>query len=190
MKILKELIKKIKAKDWYDKQEEKRVENDKMRNAFTVIEAALTKSGGWDISNGTTAFVNGQTGMKNPSVEAPQAPLYYELDSENKVVLSTRIGIETTQSLEKPGLWRHELCKNKKEIPMVAVITSFLSIDRGHIQKHGVIGYRPVVFETVIFAEGKKYKDVNNYRKRYCTYDEAYMGHRTAVKAVRKRYEK
>lgn len=196
MKILKELIKKIKAKDWYDRQEEERAENDKIREAFNVIEIDLpptTSDYGWNITasgSSSTTFVDTPTGMKNSSVEVPRAPLYYELDSENKVVLSTHIGIRTPQSLVKPGLWRHELCKNKKGIPKVAVITSFLSIDHGHIQPPGVIGYRPVVFETVIFAEGKKYKDVNNYRKRYCTYDEAYMGHRTAVRAVRKRYEK
>lgn len=136
-----------------------------------------------------SAVVLGFDEVGAPPVAAPIVYYYLGVNNEVLPVIGPELGFPLS-SIVKPGLWRSPLCEGIDQVPQVEVVTSFLAIDHGHIQSAGVEGYKPVVFETMIFATESKFEAVNGYQKRYHTYDEAYMGHRTAVKAIRKRYEK
>ena len=62
------------------------------------------------------------------------------------------------------------------------IVTSFLSLDHRHDYEVG----EPLVFETIIFGNDE---DLDQYKRRWSSYDKAFKGHRTIVKAVRRKYE-
>jgi hypothetical protein len=68
------------------------------------------------------------------------------------------------------------------------VSTVFLGLDHSH-----GFSARPILFETLIFSETRKVKamgkmfrkSMENYGRRYATWDEALAGHEEAVKMIR-----
>lgn len=64
----------------------------------------------------------------------------------------------------------------KTKIGNLNVSTVFLGIDHGFLF---IEDERPILFETMIFG------GIDDYQTRYCTYDEALIGHREAIRVAR-----
>lgn len=65
------------------------------------------------------------------------------------------------------------------EINGFRISTVFLVINHNHGG-----GDRPVLFETMVFTDDKKFKD--EICERYCTWNEAIVGHEKVVNQIRK----
>ena len=88
--------------------------------------------------------------------------MYYKLDKNNKVVPGNVLDV---------GKYVGNKVR-RSYIPidgeMIFISTTFLSLDHRHNKKEG----DPIVFETMVF--GGNY---HHYESRYCTWDEAVVGH-------------
>lgn len=69
------------------------------------------------------------------------------------------------------------------------ISTVLLGLDHnwGRIFKHSVIERRPIIFETMVFDESpsEKGEDLDNYMERYCTKEEALLGHKRICDEIR-----
>lgn len=99
---------------------------------------------------------------------------YYFLD-ENKIAhkASVKIYLEQRKQMVKDGT-KH-VCKEYVGDKLVS--TMWLGIDHNHI--YGP----PILFETMIFEDGKGYIEI--YCDRYSTWKEAEDGHKKAVEWVK-----
>ena len=95
--------------------------------------------------------------------------LYYNLDENKNVIVCSQ------------NTWERDTTKHVKvtefKSPALKISTIFLGLD------HGCSTFEespPIVFETMIFWDGNKRLD--QYQKRYCTYQEALEGHKEALK--------
>lgn len=101
--------------------------------------------------------------------------LYYLLDKDKNVVPTYDLK-EWAANLEKSNRQvAHDVVEGRYDVSTV-----FMGIDHSFSQEAEV---RPVVFETMVFAREEKPtpERADRYVKRYCTWEEAKLGHEKIV---------
>ena len=100
--------------------------------------------------------------------------MWYILNEKNKPIAAT---------LSSYSQWSHEYPKKRivkqENVGELYVSTVFLGMNRDYDEE------KPILWETMIFSRNEYVENNNEYKTRYTSYEDALIGHETALEFAR-----